>query len=820
MRHKSSTHLSLGWALLVLLFCAALVGCSHGGTNSPSGSIPGASSYAGRVTAVVNLQMPATVLNSLTPAERAKLQANSVLVTAQGLSTPSRGIAGRWVQVGNQRAMTDPNGNFTIAVLPPGVTTGQIFRQFSDATPETTFPLSNLVPAGQTPPPTQIIYNLAAPGDMNPPGRAASRRSRDSGGPAGGTASDGCQLRSACPMGDNSVSCCLDYDGLGDGLPRQRTTDSTFCFVRAHLNFLRSTCYLWSFDGLTREGTVCGNESAYRSEGATGPGCWSNHKYRNCQNLKQGDITLTPATVSVTCGQTVTLHIHNNSPANETLLQFKEAEAGKMLALASDSRSAGLNITGFLVSLNYLGLAFQINHYNDSPGKHFEDVDVVYTAPATLPAGQPQAVYHLSAQADGVDVVTTITITCAPLDHIVPTSPTVAPGGIVTLTGEDKGGSAIPNADLTWTSSDATIASVDAGGTVTGGKAGMVTISAKQTSTGNIAHVPLTVQAIACTGGAGISVTGYSLTELKPINARYPAAINAYGEVVALGLWIPSIRNGTSGVYSSTAPGGEGINSAGHIAGGAGIWIPTSPNGATGASTNLGNFSAHGVNDSDVVVGETTMSDGTLIAALWKKGVVTILGTLAPNPRNPNQYDGSSSARGINNAGQVIGTSIVPGVSGAPDAVHAFLYSGVSPPMALRELPNTFTSAGQAINANGDAVGWSEIPSADHTHTVTHAILWRSGAVTDLSTLGGDKSYAYGINTYDVVVGMSNTASAAGGFHAFLYSGGRMVDLNDFHASFPDWVLWQALGINDCGQIIGYGTKKGVGDFFVLLTPK
>jgi probable HAF family extracellular repeat protein len=76
--------------------------------------------------------------------------------------------------------------------------------------------------------------------------------------------------------------------------------------------------------------------------------------------------------------------------------------------------------------------------------------------------------------------------------------------------------------------------------------------------------------------------------------------------------------------------------------------------------------------------------------------------------------------------------------------------------------------------------------------------------ITDLGTLGGSSSYAYGINSLGAVVGWANTAS--GDQHAFLYSNGVMSDLGTLGGSISE-----ARAINDQGQVVGSAnTADGV----------
>ena len=75
--------------------------------------------------------------------------------------------------------------------------------------------------------------------------------------------------------------------------------------------------------------------------------------------------------------------------------------------------------------------------------------------------------------------------------------------------------------------------------------------------------------------------------------------------------------------------------------------------------------------------------------------------------------------------------------------------------------------------------------------------------VTDLGTLGGTRSAAFGINSAGHIVGYSDTAE--GHQHAFLYNGGSLIDLGTLGGENS-----YANRINDLGMVVGRAeTEEG-----------
>jgi probable HAF family extracellular repeat protein len=145
---------------------------------------------------------------------------------------------------------------------------------------------------------------------------------------------------------------------------------------------------------------------------------------------------------------------------------------------------------------------------------------------------------------------------------------------------------------------------------------------------------------------------------------------------------------------------------------------------------------------------------------------------------------GSAVAVGVNTAGQIGGSSAIPG--GNP---HAFLYAR-GRMTDLGDLGQGATAV--AMNEAGAIIGHSATLLGE-----THPFL-RDSKMRDLGTLGGGFGLAKGVNEVPEVVGWSYTA--AGEPHGFLWrKSSGIVDLGTLGGSES-----QANAINESGQAAGF----------------
>ena len=241
------------------------------------------------------------------------------------------------------------------------------------------------------------------------------------------------------------------------------------------------------------------------------------------------------------------------------------------------------------------------------------------------------------------------------------------------------------------------------------------------------------------------------------------------------------------------------INTSGHVVGR--VTMPGGDGAPTravvwsdGVLTHLGslhgNFNtAQGINDDAQVVGWSTYSN--FRAFVWSDGIISEIDSAATTAAMAYAINGTGTAVGDLMTGPGSRTTAVRWQNGAMTVLPT-----------LNPCTNCLRNDNaRDINASGQIVGRTETP-------YPRAALWQNGSVTQLGTLGGTNSAAFGINNAGHIVGQAQRSAAAplyGGTRAFLWKSGVMTDLGTLgdNASFST-----AADINAIGQVVGYSTLK------------
>lgn len=304
---------------------------------------------------------------------------------------------------------------------------------------------------------------------------------------------------------------------------------------------------------------------------------------------------------------------------------------------------------------------------------------------------------------------------------------------------------------------------------------------------------------------AGYTIIDLGVTEAKAVNSSGQVVGNVLIDSSVFQAFLYSNDNmqylGTLGGSMSFA---YDINDSGQIVGDAATITEDShaflySNGNMQDLGTLGGTwsSASGINNNGQIVGgAATTGNVGYHAFLYESGRMHDLGTLGGT---------NSIATGINLKGQIVGYSQISGNS----AYHAFLYSD-GYMQDLGTLGGRDSKA-MAINDSGQIVGYSVIVAEENPPY--HAFTYSNGVMQDLGFLsGGSYSAAFDINNSGQIAGWSSAPSEwwyTDGGHALLFDNGRMIDLYVLSdAEALGWKTLDARGINEVGQIVGWGFRE------------
>ena len=130
------------------------------------------------------------------------------------------------------------------------------------------------------------------------------------------------------------------------------------------------------------------------------------------------------------------------------------------------------------------------------------------------------------------------------------------------------------------------------------------------------------------------------------------------------------------------------------------------------------------------------------------------------------------------------------------------LFNGVSTPIVV---PGARDSYAFAINNRGDVVGASDVPGT------SSGFLLRDGVLTSFRAPGAFVTEAHGINNAGTIVGFSSDGNQALGF---LLSGGVFTTIQ-----VPGALDTAVSGINDTGTLVGYYDTADGGLYAFIATP-
>lgn len=328
----------------------------------------------------------------------------------------------------------------------------------------------------------------------------------------------------------------------------------------------------------------------------------------------------------------------------------------------------------------------------------------------------------------------------------------------------------------------------------------------------------------------------YSVTDLGPLddlpglNRSTINAINSSGQIVGINLADGQYRaflysNGTwtnLGSLGGTNSAALSVNDAGLVVGRSlnsnslnrpFLWTP---GGSDGVGSNpqmkdLGTLGgnegqADDINSSSQIAGYAQTSGGNPSDHAFRRsgGTNTDIHGIGGNTKN-------SYAAAINSSGRITGTLY----DNAFNKWTPFFYNGATM-TDLGDFGYDFAIA-VALNNSNHIVGYASTIGNQPSDYSDTAYRYSNGVVTVLGALGGNYSYALGINNSNVIVGGSTVDTNDTVFHAFIYSGDTMTNLNDMlNESGIGWVLYEGRAINDKGQIAGVGTYNGFKHGFLL----
>jgi probable HAF family extracellular repeat protein len=299
-------------------------------------------------------------------------------------------------------------------------------------------------------------------------------------------------------------------------------------------------------------------------------------------------------------------------------------------------------------------------------------------------------------------------------------------------------------------------------------------------------------------------VTRYNITDLGPVgpppgqpyviadNGLLSGAAAANDGTMHAVLWYKEFKSDLG------SPGLGGLNSLG---------LAVNSRAQTVGSAEAAFIDVTGEDFCGFKAGGFPYDGAACLPFLWQYGVMTPLPTLGGV---------NGQASWINNRSEIVGTAETFMLDPTCPVPQKFQFKPVIwENGGVQELPTfgsdlngyafSINDSGQAVGASGDC---AELQSNGTYLLPRHALLWQTGTVTNLGTLGGTGKgmgiLALGINNQGQAVGASDLAGDQT-FHGFVWS--RETGMQDV-GTLPGDVASGALAINDAGEVIGISADK------------
>jgi probable HAF family extracellular repeat protein len=308
------------------------------------------------------------------------------------------------------------------------------------------------------------------------------------------------------------------------------------------------------------------------------------------------------------------------------------------------------------------------------------------------------------------------------------------------------------------------------------------------------------------------TIQGSELYTITDLGAGSALGINSRGEVLATDptglpfLYIAShkqfLPQPSGGVFTAMA-----LNDVGQVTGYVNYGeelnydLAIYSNGRLTVMQNLSGLYPVAINDAGQITGDTVFTSSMFF---YSNGVVTPIGTLPG-------YTGEPSAVGINSSGEVIGIARTD-----TGTQQGFIYShGRLTPVVP---PGGVSSTVDAINDSGEIAG-VYYPSSTSFLGGNLFLHTRSGS-KDLGlalnmAAEDEEDLPFGMNDAGDIVGNAQTTVSE---DAWIYEPGKgFSDLNNDIAPNSGWSLFQAIGINGRGEIVGNGILNGEEHGFLLI---